>query len=332
MRSRCRSGGPAAAAPQICAAPGRATGPSSLGAAERGLGRPRDEALADRLGRLLWLYEDQPPALTRWPEAARRAWLEQPATIALLEARAAQRGRLLRTRIVIDRLAALRLRRDLPGYDPAQALDLLDESGLLIGDERRIAFSRLATDPAYGRPDYDRARRALIRYGSFGERATPQLRAELLRIGRLAAGRARTPAERATALRILFPAAMDGHEGEVAARDALLRRIGRAPVVPLAAADIARIETEMRREFAVRLGYRREGDPALLSVIRVHALIAPDGHVAMARTIGSSGLARRDRAILAAWAEEGQRVDLSATARGRWVWVDLPPVDPELPL
>ncbi len=298
-------------------------------AAERGLGMARDEALADRLGRLRWLYGDGPLDLPRWPEAARQRWLEQPATIALLEARVAQRGRLLRTPAAVYRLAELKLRRDLPGHDPAGALDLLDETALLIGDENRIRFSRLVTGGAGLPPDYERARRALTFYGSFGNQATPGLRAELLRIGTLAA---RTASTRAAALRILFAAAMDGHEAEVAARDTLIRRLGDIPTVPLAPADAARIAAELHREFAINLGYRREGDPALLSVIRVRALLAPDGRVAFARVYGSSGLPRRDRTILAAWAEEGPGVDLSATARGRWVWVDLPPVDPELPL
>lgn len=301
-------------------------------AAERGLGMARDEALADRLGRLRWLYGDSPLDLPRWPEAARQAWLEQPATIALLTARVAQRGRLLRTQAAVETLATLKLRRDLPSHDPAGALDLLDEDSLLIGDDRRIRFSRLVTGGAGLPPDFERARRALILFGSFGDRATPQLRAELLRVGNLAAARARNPAQQATALRILFAAAMDGHADEVAARDALIRRIGRAPIVPLHPANVVEIDARMHREFAVRLGYPREGDPATLSVIRVHALIAPDGHVAMARMIGTSGVAHRDRGILAAWAEEHRQADLSATARGRWVWVDLPPVDPELPL
>lgn len=298
-------------------------------AAERGLGMARDEALADRLGRLRWLYGDTPLDLPRWPEAARQAWLERPETIALLEARVAQRGRLLRTPTAVYRLAGLKLRRDLPGHDSAGALDLLDEISLLIGDENRIRFSRLASGEAGLPPDFERARRALIFYGSFGNQATPQLRAELLRVGNLAA---RIPAQRATALRILFAAAMDGHAEEVAARDALIRRLGQIPAVALAPADATRIANEVHREFAINLGYPREGDPALLQTIRVRALLAPDGRVAFARVYGSSGLARRDRAILAAWAEDGQSVDLSATARGRWVWVDLPPVDPELPL
>lgn len=298
-------------------------------AAERGLGMARDAALANRLGRLLWLYGEGPAAVPGWSAAAHQAWLEQPATIALLEARVAQRGRLLRTPTAVRRLAALKLRRDLPGHDPAGALDLLDEISLLIGDENRIRFSRLATGDAGLPPDFERARRALIFYGSFGNQATPELRAEQLRIGRLAA---RTPAHRATALRILFAAATDGHEAEVAARDALIRRLGRVPTVTLAPADATRIASELHREFAINLGYRREGDPALLQTIRVRALLAPDGRVAFASVYGSSGLARRDRAILAAWAEDGQSVDLSATARGRWVWVELPPVDPELPL
>lgn len=297
--------------------------------AERGLGMIRDEALADRLGRLRWLYGDSPLDLPRWPEAARQAWLEQPATIRLLEARVAQRGRLLRTPTAVYRLAALKLRRDLPAHDPAGALDLLDETALLIGDEHRIRFSRLATGDAGLPPDFERARRALIFYGSFGNQAAPELRAEQLRIGMLAA---RSPAHRATALRILFAAAMDGHAAEVAARDALIRRLGRVPTATLAPADATRIASELHREFAINLGYRREGDPALLQAIRVRALLAPDGRVAFAQVSGSSGLARRDRAILAAWAEDGQSVDLSATARGRWVWVELPPVDPELPL
>lgn len=299
-------------------------------AAEHGRGMARDPALADRLGRLLWLYEGMSPP--RWPEAERQAWLEQPSTIALIEARAAQRPRSLRTQIVVERLAALKLRRDLPAYDPDAAFDLLDEDWLLIGDERRIAFSRLVTSGEHRPPQFDRARRALILYGSMGNQATPELRAELLRVGELAARRARTPVQRAEALRILFAAAIDGHPAEVAARDRLLRRIGSAATVRLAAGDAERIASQMHREFAVRLPYRSDDEPSALAPIRLRGLIGPDGRLALAQLVGSSGSPRRDRGILTAWAIEHRLADLGATARGRFVWVDLPPVDPELPL
>lgn len=333
-------GGPAAAAAAIFRLLGPIEAPDADPrllalahlAAERGLGMARDEALADRLGRLRWLYGDSPLSLPRWSEAERQAWLEQPATIALLEARVAQRGRRLRTQAAVETLAGLKLRRDLPSHDPAGALDLLDEDSLLIGDERRIRFTRLVTGGAGLPPDFERARRALTLFGSFGDGATPQLRAEYLRVGTLAASSARTAGEWATALRILSAAAIDGHEAEVAARDALIRRLGHIPTVALAPADAAGIPRVMHREFAVRLGYRREGDPELLAPIRLKALIAPDGRLAHAEVLGSSGLRRRDRGILSAWAESGALADLSATARGRWVWVELPPVDPELPL
>lgn len=299
-------------------------------AAERGLGTARDTALADRLGRLLWLYDDIAPP--RWPETERQAWLELPETRALLEARAAQRGRAVRTETVVRRLAALRLRRDLPGYDPAGAIALLDDDWLLIGDEKRIAFSRLVTSGAHGPPDFARARRALILFGSMGVQATGELQSELLRVGRLAATRARTPAERAVALRLLFAAAIDDGSEEVAAREALVLRLGRVPTVMLTPGDAERIRRDMHREFTVRLGYPRQGDPAALTPIRLRGLIAPDGKLALAQVIGSSGLRRRDRSILAAWAEEHDRADLSETARGRFVWVELPPVDPLLRL
>lgn len=301
-------------------------------AAHHGRGMARDPALADRIARLLWLYEGETPAPMAWTEAERQRWLEQPATIALLEARAAQRGRGRRTRIVVDRLATLSLRRDLPSYDPRRAVDLLDEDSLLIGDERRIAFSRLVTSGEHLPPDFARARRALILYGSMGNQATPELRAELLRVGTLAALRTRTPAERGEALRTLYAAAIDDHPAEVAARDRLLRRLGTVPTVTLAPADAAAIPRVMHQAFATRLGYPREGDPEMLAPIRLRGLIAPDGRLAMAQIIGSSGLRRRDRGILAAWAIDHQKADLSATARGRFVWVELPPVDPELPL
>jgi hypothetical protein len=299
-------------------------------AAEHGRGMARDPVLADRLGRLLWLYEDMSPP--RWPEAGRQRWLEQPSTIILLERRAAQRPRALRTQIVVERLAALKLRRDLPSYDPQGAFTLLDEDWLLIGDERRIAFSRLVTSGTHLPPQFDRARRGLILFGSMGNQATPALRAELLRVGQLAASRARTPAQRAEALRIMFAAAIDNHPEEVAARDRLLRRIGRAPTVALAPGDAERIAAGMHRQFAIRLPYRSDEEPSALAPVRLRGLIAPDGRLALAQLVGSSGSPRRDRGILAAWAVEHRLADLSATARGRFVWVDLPPVDPELPL
>ena len=94
-------------------------------AAEEGLGMPRDPDLADRYGRVEWLLSVEPPELPRWTAEQQQAWLARPETIALLEAYVARDRNATRQPAM---LAELRLRRDLPGYDPEAALALFERA------------------------------------------------------------------------------------------------------------------------------------------------------------------------------------------------------------
>jgi hypothetical protein len=62
--------------------------------------------------------------------------------------------------------------------------------------------------------------------------------------------------------------------------------------------------------------------------IVIRALIGPDGRVAVAQIVQSSGSALHDRVALGVWAEHGGKADLGKTARGRFVWTELPPIVP----
>jgi len=291
-------------------------------AAENGLGMPRDQALADRYGRLLWLFDDEPPALPRWSEAERQAWLARRETAELLRAR--NDLHYGGTRRSLELEGELRLRRDLPGiYDPQRAVRLLSDSQLLFNIPNRLRLSRLLTDGQHLPPNYPAAAAPFLTFINWGNGAEPEADRELLRIGRLAAATARTPQQRAEAIRILWAATVEQTDG----RDALnrmLRPIRRAPRVALAAGDAERIE---RIEDELTASIRLDGDPKTIRPILLRALIGPDGRVVFAEVVQSSGAPRRDLIALGGWAENNAEVDLSATARGRFVWVDLPPVD-----
>jgi hypothetical protein len=126
-------------------------------AAARGQGMAPDPALADRYGRILWLFDDDPPDMPRWTAAEREAWLRRPESVALLRARNADR--MLRTGRSLEALAGLLLRRDLPCYAPAEAVDLLEDGRLFVNLPNRRRLSRLLTDGAHVPPDYVRAAR-----------------------------------------------------------------------------------------------------------------------------------------------------------------------------
>jgi hypothetical protein len=285
-----------------------------------------DPALADRYGRMLWLFDDHPPPLPRWPERARQAWLERAQTVALLAARNDTLG--LRTRRSLEVEGLLRLRRGRPYYDPRRGAALLETGMLAFNMENRLRVSRLFTDGVHLPRDHARAARPFLMLAALrGEIAAAPQR-ELLRIGRLAAAAARTPAARAVALRILFAAALDGRHGSGEALAAMLARIGPAPERTLAPGDADRIAAVMTREYQIAMPYSSDGEPAQLTPIGLRALIGPDGHIAFVAVTARSGAPIRDRAALAAWAEHAADVDLSATAAGRFVWVSLPPVEP----
>lgn len=296
-------------------------------AAERGQGMRRDPALAERYGRMLWLFQDGPaadPAL----EAERQAWLVRPETVALLTARNAEVK--WRSRRSLELHAGLLLRRDLPYYDPVLAVSLLERGPARHDLESRLRFSRLLTDGVHLPADFARAARPLLDGAVYDSDSAADYQRELLRIGRLAAAAARTPAERAEALRILSAAALDERFGSARDRDELLRGLGRVRKAALAQGDAERIGKALDYQFALDQPFRREGDAAVLPAIVLRALVGPDGRVVETQVVRSSGVARRDRALRATWIEHGSKVELAAVAGGRFAWVDLPPVDPLL--
>ena len=110
----------------------------------------------------------------------------------------------------------------------------------------------------------------------------------------------------------------------------MLRSIGEVPQVALAAGDAERIGRALDFQFGFDLPDRRETDTAELRPILLRGLVGPDGRIVATELLQSSGAPDRDRIVRGVWASDGEKVDLSATARGRFVWVELPPVDPTL--
>lgn len=292
------------------------------GATARGLGGPADPALAERAGRLLWLLDSRPPALG-WSEAEREAWLADPKTLALLRANVASPRRTLRAS---ELLGTLLLRRDGPGYDPAQAVALLERAA--VSTDQRQRLTAILTDGVHVAPDHARAARLWawdLRYGETAARSQPHL----LRIGRLAAAAARTPAEQSAALRILWAAALDGTLAEAGAeRDALLARIGPVAEAALAAGDTERIAAALRDDIPIFGIAAPEPPEPPHRTVRLRALVGPDGRAAIVQLLEGSGSPIHDRAVIGAWAGAGHEVDLAATAAGRFAWVELPPVVP----
>ena len=182
----------------------------------------------------------------------------------------------------------------------------------------------MLTDGALVPPDYQRAANMFLWSVSL-LRGYPEYQGELLRIGRLAAASARTPAEQAAALHILFAASLNNLEGSREAVADLLRRIGTVRTASLAGKDAANIREELNDE--LEFGIPLDDDPPSIRPIVLRGLIGPGGRLVHAEILRSSGSWFRDRAALGGWAQHGDRVDLSATALGRFVWVDLPPID-----
>ncbi|HEX8526379.1 hypothetical protein [Allosphingosinicella sp.] len=289
---------------------------------------PDSAALAGRYGRMLWLFSNSSGAHPGWPEAEREAWLREPATVALLGARNADDW--LRTRRSVELHARLLLDSGFAGYDPAKAATLLETSQAagIPGNRQRLVA--LLLDGDHLPPDYARASRSFVSLAAAQVDFAIEPQRELLRIGKLAAAAARTPIERAAALRILAFAALDGRFGSSEALSGMVASLGRVPNVALAEGDSERIGRALDFQFGFDLPDRREDDPAELRPIRLRGLIGPDGRIVATEIVQSSGVAHRDRTVRGVWAREGGGVDLSATAQGRFVWVDLPPVDPLL--
>ena len=289
--------------------------------AEQGQGMAPDPVLADLYGRMLWLFSDFEPSLQRWRKAEREAWLVRSETVALLRARNDSDDSTARS-LTLE--SALRLRRDVPFYDPARAIDLLENSHAPGYLGSRLRLSRMMTDGTLVPPDYPRAARLFLWSVSMLQ-GDPDRQGELLRIGRLAAAAARTPADRAEALRMLFASSLNGLEGSREEVTAMLGRIGRAQSAALTPAQARSIFDEMGRDLVFSIPL--EDDPLEIRPIRLRGLIGPAGRLVYAEVVGSSGSWFRDRVALGAWARYGDRIDLSATARGRFTWVELPAVD-----
>lgn len=284
-------------------------------AAEEGLGMAPDPVLAARLTRIEWLFGHDTRTLPRWDEAEAQAWLARPEITALLEARvAANRHAQRQVRI----LAELRLRRDVSGYDPERALALFEQA---VEHER---YAEVLSDGVHLPVDYRRAFTPMFRLGMFD--LFDQRQRVILRIGRQAAATARTPAQRAEALRILFAGSIDDLDGSCALLPPLLRAFEAAPLAPLAADDARRIRENLSDDYRP---FMISDDPPNPGPVVLRALIDPTGRVVYARLRRSSGSRDRDHIALRAWARSAEQVDLSATARGRFVWADLAPIEPE---
>jgi hypothetical protein len=287
-----------------------------------------DPALLARYAEALWLFDDRPPAIAHWTLPAQEAWLARPATVALIEARNAVPE--LRTRRSIELHTGILLDRGSPYYDPSKAVTLLEDPranaipnnnsrlvGLLLGGEHVPA-------------DHARAARRFVSLAASPMDYSAEPQRELLRIGLLAAAAARSPQDRAVALRILSVASLDGRHGSAEEQGAMLAGLGEVPRVSLAEGDALRIGRALDFQFGFDLPDRRDIDPAEMRPIILRGLVGPDGRIVATEIIQSSGMADRDRIVRGVWAREGDKVDLSATAAGRFVWVELPPVDPLL--
>lgn len=294
-------------------------------AAEKGVGMTPDPALADRFGRILWLFHENPPPLERASEAELHVWLAEPGPIALLQAR--NRDRHLRTSRSLELHSRIALERGHPAYDPATAAALLEDGQLLGKRGVRERLAALLTDGTHLPPDYARAARIYLGSASW-EPYGGEAQGALLQIGRAAAAAAKTPEEIAVALRILSASAIDRRFDSRKEREALLRRAGR-----IHSARLTREQEEaIFRALDFRIGFdlpdAREDDPPGMKPIRLRALLGPDGRAISTEVVQSSGSPMRDRIVQGAWISEGYKVGLEDVARGRFVRVDLPPVDP----
>ncbi len=296
-------------------------------AAARGQGMAPDPALADRYGRILWLFGDDPPDMPHWSASDRAAWLVRPQTVELLRARNSNHR--LRTSRSLEAHAGLLLRRDLPVYAPAEAIELFEDGQLQFNLANRLRISRLLTDGKHVPPDYVRAARPFLSVAAAEGDFTAGYQQELLRIGTLAAAAARTPVERAEALRIVSAAALDGRFDSLEVRARLLRGLGRVPDAALSESDRAAVEKALDWKMAWALPGTEALEGRLRPII-IRGLIGPNGRVIAAEVKASSGSPRHDRAALGVWSEYADSVDLKAASHGRFVWADMPSVDPTM--
>lgn len=297
-------------------------------AAESGLGMAPAPTLADRFGRLLWLFEDNPPELPRLTDEQLKQWASGPEAVALLDARNSDQR--LRTRRSLQLHIDMLLRRDHPAYDPAKAARLLEDSRMIGNPQGRRRLVELLTAGEHLPADYSRSARAYLSLAATrGSHSEPAQR-ELLRIGRAAAAAAGTPRELAVALRILSASAIDGSEESLAEQTRLRRRIGPVGSGSLAGGQADLVSDSLDQHMAFDLPDISEDDPAMLRPIVLRGLIGPDGRVAMTELLQSSGSPTRDRIVRATWVSEGETLDLSPTAKGRFVWAELPAVNPKL--
>lgn len=289
--------------------------------AAEGLGRRRDPALADRYRRMLWLFSfDDRLEFPDWPPAERQRWLERAETVALLANRLAQsgEGEWRQARM----LAALRLRRDRPYYDPRHALLLLARA------YDRQGQADLLSDGVHMPPDFRRAGEILFVTigGLIGDYDT---QAALLRVGRRALEAASTPDQRADALRILFAASIEGRDDSCTLAAAALQSFPRGRPASLSAVEAEQVGEEMYGKFDPIVV---TDEPASPRPTVLRALVDPRGRLIHAEVDQSSGSVDRDRSVLHGWARYAERVDLSASVHGRFVWLKLPAVAPARPL
>jgi hypothetical protein len=296
-------------------------------AAEKGRGMAPDPALADRFGRVLWLFHDQPPTLARSSEEELHAWLRDPAAIALLDARNSNNW--LRTRRSLQLHSDIALTRGHPAYDPAKGATLLEDGRMLANPRTKQRLVGLLTDGVHLPADYARASRV---YLSMAARETyaDEAQGPLLKIGLMAAAAAKTKAEIAVALRILSTSSIDGRFDSKSVQSELLRRAGKVRKARLTPEQ----EEAISRALDFRIGFdlpdTAEDDPPELKPIVLSALVGPDGRVIRTELVQSSGSPTRDRIVRGAWISDGDKVDLGPTARGRFVRVELPAIDPKL--
>lgn len=280
-----------------------------------------DPALLARYAETLWLFDDRPPVLAGRTPPAQQA-------VALLDARNATPE--LRTRRSIELHTGILLDRGSPYYDPAKAVALLEDPRANAIPNNTSRLVALLLDADHLPADYPRAARRFVSLAASSMDYSAEPQRELLRIGRLAAAAARTPADRAAALRIVAVAALDGRHGSAGEQASMLAGLGEVPRVSLAEGDALRIGRALDFQFGFDLPDRRDIDQAEMRPIILRGLIGPDGRIVATEIVQSSGMPDRDRIVRGVWASDGDKVDLSATAAGRFVWVELPPVDPLL--
>lgn len=295
-------------------------------AAHDGTGMAPDPALSFALHRHLWLIGGE-REVSGWNESERQAWLSDPDTIALLEARVAAAP----TARSIWLLANLRLRRDIPGYDPKRAAALLEKSPEIHQDLVRTRLASLLIEGEHLPRDFTRAAKP-FRYDAVRQtqdRAPAQR--VLLDIGRRAAAAARTPLERLQALSILAPASLDGIADSRAVYERLLGRIKAARDTSVLPKDrLDWISAELDIGFAYNFDMLPDETAPGLRPIELDGLVGPDGRLVTVSLTQSSGVPVRDRAVVAIYLWNGPKVDFSTVVKGRATWIRLPPVDPML--